>query len=141
MTEPTRLLVVANKTAESDELLDALLERQAEGPVKVTLVVPATWEVGDPRGGRQSARRHLAGALARLRDAGLEADGVVGDIDPYKAVRDAWETGLFDEVIVSTLPSRVSAWLRIDLPHRVERLTGGAPVTHITGSEAHATVA
>jgi hypothetical protein len=37
-----RVLVVANPTAESPELLHTLGERNAEGPITVTLVVPAT---------------------------------------------------------------------------------------------------
>ena len=36
----------------------------------------------------------------------------------------------FDEIIVSTLPTHVSHWLRMDLPTRVRRL--GVPVTIVT---------
>ena len=28
----------------------------------------------------------------------------------------------FDEIILSTLPTRVSSWLRLDLPHKVAGL-------------------
>jgi hypothetical protein len=46
------------------------------------------------------------------------------------AVREALEREPFDEVIVSTLPARVSQWLHRDLPSRVEQL--GIPVTVVT---------
>jgi hypothetical protein len=130
----TRLLVVANRTAGSPELLDALREHASRGPIAVTLVVPATWEVVDPHGGRQTAERNLAAALKRLRAAGMEAEGAIGDPDPIVAVRDIWDPDLFDEIIVSTLPVSVSRWLKLDLPRRVERLTG-QEVTHVIASE------
>ena len=37
-----------------------------------------------------------------------------------------------DEIIVSTLPRRLSRWMAMDLPHRIRRATN-LPVTHITG--------
>jgi hypothetical protein len=40
----------------------------------------------------------------------------------------------FDEVIVSTLPERVSQWLKRDLPSRIERLD--IPVTVVRATEA-----
>ena len=46
----------------------------------------------------------------------------------------ALESGRYDEVIVSTLPARVSHWLHIDLPARVQRL--GFPVTVVTAKKA-----
>jgi hypothetical protein len=46
------------------------------------------------------------------------------------AVQHALKERLFDEVIVSTLPERVSHWLRRDLPSRVMAL--GVPVTVVT---------
>jgi hypothetical protein len=135
MTAKARVLVVANRTAQSDELFETLRERSARGPVSFMLLVPATWEISDPHGGRETARRRLNGALARLHSAGLGVEGVLGDPDPMLAVKEIWDPARFDEVIVSTLPARISNWLKRDLPCRVERHTGKS-VTHVIASEA-----
>lgn len=135
MSETTRLLVVANRTAESDELLAAIKQHAERGAVHVTLLVPATWEVGDPHGGNESARRHMRGAANRIRGEGIDVECALGDPDPVAAVQQTWDPERFDAVLVSTLPSRVSKWLKIDLPHRVEHLTGG-PVEHVIASSA-----
>jgi hypothetical protein len=127
-----RILVVANRTAESPELLEALKSR-ADGN-EFVLVVPASGrgieKAADPDAARAHTEPHLDAALERLRAEGLRVDGTVGDGDPLAAVEDAVNFGNFDEVIVSTLPVRASKWLKLDLPSRVERTTG-LPVTHI----------
>jgi hypothetical protein len=66
-------------------------------------------------------------------EAGGPVDGIVGEADPYEAVKSALQDPDFDEVIISTLPKRVSEWLRRDLPLRVEKL--GVSVTTITPAE------
>ncbi len=123
------VLVVANVTATSDELLEALLARQGDAAARFTLIVPAT-PFG---GGRAAAQGKLDEAVARLRGAGLEAEGAVGDSDPIVAVTEAWDPKRYDEILISTLPSALSKWLQTDLPHRVEKITG-APVVHIVSS-------
>jgi hypothetical protein len=125
------VLVVANVTAASDELLAALRARAERDRARFTVLVPAT---GGGRGGREAAQRRLQDALERMRGAGLEADGRVGDSDPVAAVHDTWDPRLFDEIVVSTLPSETSRWLQVNLPHRVERITG-IPVTHVIARE------
>ncbi len=124
----THLLVVANRTVDSPELLAALEERCAQGPIHVTLVAPVLWSE------REDARARLDDAVARLRERGIEAEAVLGDADPMVAVQEVWNPGRFDEVIVSTLPTHVSKWLRIDLPRKAAHATG-LPVTHVVGSE------
>jgi hypothetical protein len=137
MSPPAKVLVVANRTADSDEVHAALVRRAQDGPIDVTLVAPAAWEVVDPHGGRQSASRRLNAALTRLAAAGITCRGVVGDADPVAAVQDILDAERFDEVIVATLPHHVSRWLRLDLPRRVEQLTG-RPTSHVIASERSA---
>jgi GABA permease len=120
------ILVVANVTATSDELVGAMKARAANQEVSFTLLVPAT-PFG---GGRAAARDQLAQACERLRGEGLEIDGAVGDGDPIVAVTEAWDPKRYDEIILATLPMRFSKWLHAGLPERIERLTG-APVSHV----------
>ena len=76
------VLVVANVTATSDELLAVLEARAQREPARFTLIVPAT-PFG---GGRAAAETKVFDAIDRLRAAGLEADGAVGNPDPVVAV-------------------------------------------------------
>jgi hypothetical protein len=127
MTWKANVLVLASKTADSDELLDALRARAVRGPAEFVLVLPQN---GTDRAGAVLA---LEGALARMHEAGLAVNGEVGDCDPLVAIREVWDPGRFDEVIVSTLPTHSSRWLLIDLPHRVASTTG-ASVTHVVAA-------
>jgi hypothetical protein len=120
------IIVVANVTAASDDLFEALERRAAQHPTSFTLIVPATPFGGGP----SAATAKLQEALDRLREGGLEADGTVGAADPLVAVADAWDPKRYDEIVVSTLPMRVSKWLHAGLPERIGKLTG-APVTHV----------
>jgi hypothetical protein len=126
MTWTKSVLVVANVTATSDELLDALKAQAQHEPTKFTLIIPAT-PFG---GGRKAATEKLAAALESLRAAGLEAEGNVCDPDPICAVTEAWDPKLYDEIVVSTLPMKLSKWLHAGLPERIGKLTD-APVTHV----------
>ncbi len=128
------LLVVANRTAASDELLDALRARAEQGPVAYTLVVPPT-TAGSAA--REAAEAKLQTALKRAHEAKLEMTGSLGPPDPLDAVDAVWDPRKFDEVIVSTLPGQTSKWMLTDLPHRVARFTG-VQVTHVVGSEERA---
>jgi hypothetical protein len=116
------VLVVANVTATSDELLAALSERAQRDQCRFTLVVPGS--------DRAATRKTLDAALERLRAAGLEAGGAVGDPDPLTAVAENYDPQSFDEIVICTLPTGSSKWLQLDLPHRVERATD-ARVTHV----------
>jgi hypothetical protein len=137
MADKAKVLVVANRTAGSTELLEALRERAEQGPAQFHLVVPASprgasWAF-DMHAGQEAAEHDLEGALQRIRDLGLEVDGEVGDPDPVAAVSDSAHMGGYDEVIVSTLPKHLSKWLHLDAARKIEHATG-LPVKHV---EAH----
>ena len=121
------VLVVANVTATSDELLGALRARADRERCAFTLVVPAPGVGPD---GHAAAEAALATALERMRAGGLQVEGAVGAHDPLAAIDDVWDPTRFDEVVISTLPTGVSKWLQVDLPHRAERMTG-VPVAHV----------
>jgi hypothetical protein len=123
MTWKRSFLVVANVTATSDELIEAL---KARAPASFMLVIPAT----PSGGGREAAVTKLEDALEQLRAAGLEAQGSVGNADPILAVTDVWDPKTYDQIIVSTLPMRFSKWLHAGLPERIGKLTD-APVSHV----------
>jgi hypothetical protein len=136
MESTTRVLVVANKTAATPALLDAVRERAARGPCEFTLLVPnathGLHKVVDPEDQSESeAEQTLELALPLLEDAaGSPVDGMIGVPEPLAAIQDAVNLHGFDELIISTLPTRVSKWLRLDLPHKAAGL--GLPVTTVT---------
>lgn len=135
MPSPARVLVIANRTAAKPALLAAVAERADRGPARFHLVVPASphWmhRVVDPEiAGRAEAEERLGEALPLLGEAaGSEATGEVGASDPLAAIMDALYDHGFDELIISTLPRRLSRWLRVDLPSKARDL--GLPITHV----------
>jgi hypothetical protein len=131
-----RVLVVANKTAATPALLEAVRERASRGPCEFTLLVPNTThglhKVVDPEDQSQNeAEATIELALPLLEDAaGGPVDAMIGVPEPLAAIQDAVNLHGFDELIISTLPSRVSKWLKLDLPHKAAGL--GLPVTTVT---------
>jgi hypothetical protein len=138
MAEKARVLVVANRTAESPELLQALRDRTLHGPCEFTLLVPSTphglaW-AADMHAGGDEAEQHREAFVQELREEGLDvAAAKVGDPDPLAAISDECNFSEYDELIVSTLPLRISKWLHVDLPRKAGAATG-LPVTHVVGS-------
>jgi hypothetical protein len=125
------VLVVANVTAASTDLIQAIKDRAEKGPIDVTLLMPGQ---GPGLAGREAVRGRLDEALAAYRAAGIDADGVCGDANPFDAVAELWDPRFHDEVIVATLPGQSSRWISSDLPARIRRLTG-APVTHVVARD------
>jgi hypothetical protein len=144
-------VVVANQTLGSDELAALVRERTAEGPAEFWLVVPAT-PVKDlasnampipmpvmggvstlpapPAEARRLAQINLDAAIKKLTAVGCTVNGAVSDADPMRAVREAVSSRQFDEIIVSTLPPRLSRWVHHDLPARLQH-DFHLPVTHL----------
>jgi hypothetical protein len=120
---PARILVVANRTAAAQRLLDAVERRAAAAPCSFTLLVPDVADRREADWTLDTARRLLAKA------AGGPVSALAGGPDPFVAVQEAVATGHFDEIIISTLPRGVSKWLRRDLVARVRGL--GLPLTAI----------
>ena len=136
---PARVLVVAHKTAATPALIEAVRERAQRGPAKFTLLVPnpahGLHVVVDPEDVEEGEGQQVLELAVPLLEeaAGGPVDGMVGDPSPMNAIQDAINIHGFDEVIISTLPARVSKWLKLDLPSKVSGL--GLPVTTVTARE------
>lgn len=136
---PTRVLVVANRTAATPALLEAVRDRAKRGPATFTLLVPNSahglHKVMDPEDHTDTSEAESVIELAQplLEDAaGGSVQTLIGDPEPLAAIQDAVNLKGFDEIIVSTLPKGVSKWLKRDLVSRVRTL--GLPVTAIIPS-------
>ncbi|MDQ6915080.1 MAG: hypothetical protein M3155_04635 [Actinomycetota bacterium] len=135
-SSPAQVLVVAARTAATPGLIEAVRERAGRGACTFTLLVPnpthGLHTVVDPEDqGTDEGQTVLELALPLLEEAaGGKVEGMVGDPRPLDAIQDAVNLRGFDEIILSTLPVRVSRWLKVDLPSKVKAL--GLPVTVIT---------
>ena len=136
-----RFLIVANRTLAGPALMDEVLARQAAGPSLFRIVVPASHDPGSSAWTEGAAVAHarvtLEQAITAFADVGIPVTGSVGDENPLLAIGDALRDASFDEIIVSTLPPGPSRWLKLDLPHRVER-EYGLPVTHVVATSQDA---
>jgi GABA permease len=128
-------LVVANQTLKQPELSEKIRAIIDAGPCDFFLLVPATrahepvrWTPADAVA---VARRRLQGALERFRALGADVVGEVGDPSPIVAIGDVLRRRSFDALILSTLPAGPSAWLRHDVPARIERFFN-VPVELVT---------
>jgi len=136
---PTRVLVVAHKTAATPPLLNAVRDRASRSPCVFTLLVPnaahGLHKVVDPEDqDSEEATSVLEQALPKLSEAaGSQVQGLTGSTNPHMAIEDAVNLRGFDEVIISTLSPRVSRWLKLDLPSKISGL--GLPVTTVTPAD------
>ena len=138
MSGEARILVVANKTAATPALIEAVRDRAARGPAKFTLLVPnaahGLHKLVDPEDqGSSEAEQTIELALPLLEEAaGGPVEPMVGVAEPLAAIQDAINIHGFDELIISTLPQRVSKWLKLDLPSKAAGL--GLPTTTVIAS-------
>jgi hypothetical protein len=154
-----RYLVVANQTLHAAELREALRNRISAGPCSFFVIVPDTkatdydavaaggvlpqpgmwwWATHYARPATDKeaaaqARQRLSLMLAGLAAMGVPVEGDLGSSNPLEAMEKVLAAHQFDEIIVATLPRRVSRWLGADLPHQAERRFG-LPVTTIVTS-------
>ena len=131
----TNVLVIANQTVVSDELLARIRQRAAKGPASFLIVVPQSDDEE-----HADAERRLRRALTALRSEGIDAHGQIGHPDPYTAAQQAVHDERVDEIIVSTFPGERSGWLRRDLVQRLRKDTG-LSVDHVVSSSTLSTVA
>ena len=154
-----RYLVVANQTLQAAELRGELRNRISAGPCSFYVLVPDTkaaqydavaaggvlrqpgmwwWATQYARpatdeGASAQARQRLSLMLAGLAEMGVTVEGGLGSSSPLEAMEKVLADHQFDEIIVATLPRRVSRWLRSDLPHQAGRRFN-LPVTTIITS-------
>src|SRR5437764_10546912 len=131
----SHILVIANETAASKALLDALRDHDTAAD-RFTVIAP----VNEPARGyvvyedtrRASAGRRLEQTLKALREAGFAAQGFVVETGPVQAVKDALAQlePEVDEIVISTHGAERSGWMRRDVVGDVERVSG-LPVKHV----------
>jgi uncharacterized membrane-anchored protein len=139
----SRVLVIANKTAATPTLIEAVRERAGTGPARFSLLVPNPDHLVFDRNSKdiRHGEQVLALALPWLAEAaGAEVEGrVATSPNAYDDIVEELNARDYDEIILSTLPNHVSHWLHIDLPSRVAQL--GYPVTTVTAAPERAAVA
>ena len=116
-----RILVIANETVGGQALREQIRQRSEGFRAEVLVVTPALNSplrhfVSDVDAAREQARERLEASLRRLREAGIEAHGEVGDDEPLQAI--------------STHPEGRSHWLeRGVVTGARERFE--VPITHV----------
>jgi Repeat of Unknown Function (DUF347) len=131
-----RILVVANKTAASSALVEAVRARAAVGPAEYVMLVPNPAHLAFDRisSDVHEGEELLSEALPALeRAAGTEIEGRVAmSPNAYDDIVTELETRSYSEIILETVPTHVSHWLHVDLPERIAHL--GYPLTTVAAT-------
>ncbi|HEV3228545.1 MAG TPA: hypothetical protein VGY97_03660 [Solirubrobacteraceae bacterium] len=127
-------LVVANRTASNEALLERLRAKAVDGEHVFIVVVP---QEGGGGQAAAAARGRLGQVLALMRGSHLLSAGIIGDPDPYTAIMNALQFFRVDDIVISTFGETRSGWLRADLIERVRRSTP-LPVEHIVADRESA---
>jgi GABA permease len=141
--KPHRVLVMANETVNSQELLDELRSIGADSDATYYVLVPASpietgvaathgpldvWEAT-----QQAAQTRLDQTLAALQSENLEAEGALGDQRPLRALAKAVDAFHPDQIVIATLPPEYSIWHRFEVVDRA-RADYDIPVTHVVAT-------
>jgi nucleotide-binding universal stress UspA family protein len=127
--------VIANETVGGERLREEIRRRSEGYEEQVLVVTPALnsplrhW-ASDEDNARVQAQERLEASLARLRAAGVDAKGEVGDAEPVQAMEDALRLFGADEIIISTHPEGRSHWLEKGIVETA-RERFAVPITHV----------
>src|SRR5215218_1714864 len=130
-----RILVIANETVGGERLREEIRSRSEGYDEQVFVVCPALnsplrhW-ASDEDNARIQAQERLNDSLERLRQAGVDARGEVGDAEPLQAMEDALRLFGADEIIISTHPEGRSHWLEKGIVEAA-RERFAVPITHV----------
>lgn len=135
-----KILIIANRTVGSANLLEAVRARIAASPCELLVLAPAfdaraSWTRTEGQA-RAELHARIDTACARLRELGASVRSTIGDVDPLRAIHDLVnvEGEEFDEIILSTLPAPLSVWLKMDLAARIGRRFA-IPVTQVAAED------
>jgi hypothetical protein len=126
-------LVLAARTAGGAELLEAIKAKAQESSTEKIFIITVPQEGGEGSAAAK-ARARLTQVVDRIRANNLVAAGMIGDPDPYTAAMNSLQFFRVDDIIVSTLPTTRSGWMRADLIERLRKATG-KPIEHVEASD------
>lgn len=139
-----RVLVLANETANSVELLDELRRIGADRAANYYVVVPASpIETGVAathgpldvmEATQEAAKARLEHTLSTLRSENLEANGALGDYRPLRALANAVDSFHPDQIVIATLPLEESVWHRFEVVDRARAEYPNLPVIHVVAT-------